>query len=201
MNWTINHVEIYISMVALMFSILAYVNHRKTRKLAEKTYDIAISTKHATEIESLKMMPQLDIIGLVSVDDVERVVILIANMRSTPFRINCVGVERYAPKPRTIKNLLRSKLESNFDWDYESIDSYRWNPKGNLDFGEKYQCEAAEFLTVKDQEKILITIPDFNEYRKYLFNIKTSHGNVSIADRISKNGKVHFCNDFRQSFS
>lgn len=201
MSITVDNFEIYLSTFALLVSILAYANHRKTRKLAEKTYQIALSTKHVTEIEALKSMPQLDLLGIVSVGELNRAKLLISNMRSTPFRINSVCLEKYAPKVRSVKNIFKSKFDQDFDWYYEKVDGYRWNPMGNLDYEEKYQSEAAEFLTVKEQEKILITIPDYSEYKTYRFSVKTSHGNVDISGSISKNGKVHFCNDFRQSFN
>lgn len=154
-----------------------------------------------TEIEALKSMPQLDLLGIVSVGELDRAKLLISNMRSTPFRINSVCLEKYAPKVRSLKNIFKSQFDEDFDWYYEKVDGYRWNPMGNLDYEEKYQSEAAEFLTVKEQEKILITIPDYSEYKTYRFSVKTSHGNVDISGSISKNGKVYFCNDFRQSFN
>ncbi|WP_058550945.1 hypothetical protein [Pseudoalteromonas sp. 10-33] len=201
MNFSIDDMELYLSVCALVISLAAYLNHRKTRKLAENTYQIALSTKHVTEIEYFKTMPSIEIVDVVSVDDLDRVILHLSNMRTTPFKINSVDVARFSPKKRSISNYIKAKLDSNFDWDFEKVIGYKWNPMGDLGYSEKYISEAVEFLTVKEQERILVTIPDFSEYRTYRFTVNTSHGNVSLSGTASKEGKVHFCNEFHQSFS
>ena len=130
-----------------------------------------------------------------------RVVLLLSNMRSIPFRINSLGLSKKSYKKRNIKNYIRSKVDLDFSWDYENIDNFYWNPKGDLDLTEKFVSEAGKFLIVKDQEKVLVSIPDFDEYATYKFKINTTHGVVTLADRMSTSGKVHFCKEFKQSFT
>jgi len=191
----------YLSAIAVIISVLVFINHLKTRRLVAESLKIARSTKYQLEIEYLKTIPSIDILEVIKVDGSDRVVLLISNMRSVPFRINSLTIHKKNYKKRNIGNYLHSKFDPNFEWDYELVDGYRWNPKGTLDDSEKYVKEAAEFLVVHDKEKILVTIPEFNQYMTYRFTINTNHGVVTQASSISKTGQTHFCNEFNQSFS
>lgn len=197
----INNIELYIAILALLISVFVFLNARKARKTAEKSLKIAERIKREAEIEYLSTIPAIDILEIINVGDKNRVVLLLANMRSTSFRINSLLVEKRTFKKRNLKHYIESKINPNFDWDYESIEGYFWNPKGSLDNSEKYVNEAGEFLIVKETEKILVTIPNFSEYSTYRFKVNTTHGVVTLSGSISKNGKVYFCNEFRQSFT
>ena len=132
MNFEIKNIELFIMMFALLVSTLLYPNARKARKEAEKSVRIAESLKQQAEIEYLNTLPAIDILDLVKVDDKHRVILFLANMRSTPFRINSLLVEKKLYKNRTFKNYIASKLDPNFDWNYTPIDDYFWNPKESL---------------------------------------------------------------------
>lgn len=194
-------IQLYLSVFAVIISVLVFINHLKTRKLVAESLKIARSTKHQLEIEYLKTIPSIDILEVIEVDGKERVVLLISNMRSVPFRINSLTIHKRNYKKRSIKNYIHSKFDLSFEWDYEPVVGYRWNPKGTLDDSEKYVKEAAEFLVVHDKEKILVTMPEFSQYITYRFTINTNHGTVTQTSSISKTGQTHFCNEFNQSFS
>ncbi|MGF1888104.1 hypothetical protein L4D13_18420 [Photobacterium profundum] len=194
-------IKTYVAIAAFIISIFALFNGRNSRKLAEESLAISKQVKREAEIEYLKTIPAIDIIEVIKVDNTYRVVLLLSNMRTTPFRINCVGLSKKVYKKRNIKNYIRSRTDSDFNWNYEQINNFDWNPQGDLDTEEKYTKEAAKFLVVKDLERVLVSIPDFNQYSTYQFKVNTTHGVVTLADSISPNGKVHFCKEFRQSFT
>ncbi|GAD31908.1 hypothetical protein PLEI_3573 [Photobacterium leiognathi lrivu.4.1] len=194
-------IKTYVAIAAFIISVFALLNGRKSRKIAEESLAVSKQIKREAEIEYLQTIPAIDVLEVIKVNDAYRAVLLLSNMRSTPFRINCVGLNKKVYKKRNIKNYIRSKTDSDFNWDYEKIDDFDWNPQGDLDTLEKYTNEAAKFLVVKDQEKVLITIPDFNQYATYQIKVNTTHGVVTLAGRISPDGKVYFCKEFKQSFT
>jgi len=194
-------IKTYVAIAAFIMSIFALFNVKKSRKIAEESLLISKQIKRDAEIEYLKTTPAVDILKVIKVNNTHRVVLLLSNMRSIPFRINSIGLSKKSQKKRNIQNYIRSKIKSEFNWDYESTDNFDWNPQGDLDSTEKFVSEAAKFLIVKDQEKVLVSIPDFDQYATYQFKINTTHGVVTLADKMSPNGKVHFCKEFRQSFT
>jgi hypothetical protein len=188
------------SVLAVVISFWALWNGRKSRRISDRSLAIAENNKINAEVEYLKTTPAIDIIDVVNVEGTYRAVLLLSNMREAPFRINSLTLYRKAFKQRSISNFIRSKVDPDFDWDYEQVEGYAWNPKGDLDDREKFVNEAGQFLVVKEQEKILVTIPDFNQYATYRFKINTTHGVITIADSITPNGNVYFCKEFKQSF-
>lgn len=197
----IQNIESYKTILALLISVLVLLNARKARKTSEKSLRIAEKLKREAEIDNLKSQPAIDILKVIKVDDKYRVVLFLSNMRSTPFRINSVFVEKKSFKRWSLKNYIESRINPNFDWYYDAVEDYFWNPKGPLDNSEKYADEAGEYLIVKESEKVLVTIPDFREHSTYRFTVNTTHGVITLSGRLSTTGRTHFCNEFRQSFS
>lgn len=197
----IEEVRTYIAVGAFVVSLLALRNGWKSKKIAERSLQISESVKREAEIEYLKTIPSVDIIDVVEVCGKHRVVLLMSNMRATPFRINSVSVSKRINRPRSIKNLIYARVDPTFDWKYDPVEDIVWNPQGDLDTEEKYVREASEFLIVKEQERVLVTIPNFSTKDKYQFKLNTTHGVVTISDRIAHNGKVYFCQEFRQTFT
>jgi len=127
-----------LSIAPIVISILAYLNSRKSRIVAEKSLELSKSAKRIAEIEYLKTIPAIDVIGIVKISGKYRVKLLVSNMRATPFRINSLTVLKRRPKHRNIKNYFYSKIDPEFNWDYEKVEGIFWNPKGNLDDEEPY---------------------------------------------------------------
>jgi hypothetical protein len=194
-----NDLEIYISATSIIISVLAFLYTRRSTKIAERAVLIAEKVKRQNDYEYAQTYPSIDILKVIEVDNKHRVILHLCNMRANPFRINKVSVHKRVNKKRSIRNYIESIVNKNFDWDYEDIDGYAWNPKGNLDDSEKFFEEAGEFIIVKHTEKILVTIPEYSEYATYRFTVDTTHGTVTLAASPTKHGNTYFCKEFRQS--
>lgn len=136
-------------------------------------------------IEELKSLPDADVIRALKVGDIVRVQLVVFNNRTEPLRVHCVKAYRYERKARTLGNWIRSKTAEGFEWNFSLIEDVRWNPKGNLDDREHSKEEAIAFSRVKDQETLLVTVPDFKEHGRYRFDVITSQGTSSSDGHVS----------------
>lgn len=201
MSFEFNTEVFLLSIAPIIISILAYLNSRKSRIVAEKSLELSKSAKSIAEIEYLQTIPAIEVIGIVKISGTYRVKLLVSNMRATPFRINSLTVLKRRPKRRNIKNYFYSKIDPKFNWDYEKVEGIFWNPKGDLDDEEHYVQEAGEYVVVKDKEFVLVSIPGFSEHETYSFQFHTTHGNTSITGHVSENNRTLFCTEFRQTFT
>ncbi len=95
-----------------------------------------------------------------------------------------------------------SALTKGYSFDWIEGEMWEKSPFSVKDFlQQRKRWIQGIFLVVHDKEKILVTIPEFNQYMTYRFTINTNHGVVTQASSISKTGQTHFCNEFNQSFS
>lgn len=192
-------IDTCLSITSLFIASLALINTRKATLNSGKALSIAQRVKNQADYEYAQSYPAIDILKVIQVDGKHRVVLLLCNMRLNPFRINSINVCKRVRKKRSLENFINYLFDKNFDWNFERLDKINWNPKGNLDDSEKFVEEAGEFLVVEKKEKVLVTIPDFNEYSTYRFEVNTSHGIVTLSGSPSKNESTYFCKDFRQS--
>lgn len=191
--------EVYISVFSLAISVLAFFYTRRSAKISERALLVSEQTKRQNDYQYAQSYPAIEILKVIEVDGIHRVVLFLHNMRTNPFRINSVAVHRRVNKKRNIQNYAQSILHEDFDWHYEEINGYVWNPKGHFDDSEKFVEEAGEFVVVKDSEKILVSIPEYSEYSTYRFTIDTTHGVVTLIGSPTKHGNTYFCKKFKQS--
>lgn len=186
-----------VSVVSLIVAYLSYRAAAKSSKEARRSTQLAEIALRRASYEKMQSFQAVEIVGIVIVDSKTRVKLMVFNLRPEPLKIQCVKVYVFDPKARNIKNYILSKL-GPFDWDYRNLEDAVWNPKGSLDDAEHYVHEAVEYTYVKEREVVLVTIPEYNQYDKYKFEVIASIGTTVITSRVA-DGKTLFAKDYRQT--
>ena len=106
-------IKTYVAIAAFIMSIFALFNVKKSRKIAEESLLISKQIKRDAEIEYLKTTPAVDILKVIKVNNTHRVVLLLSNMRSIPFRINSIGLSKKSQKKEIYKTTYAQKLNQN----------------------------------------------------------------------------------------
>ncbi|MEI6894355.1 MAG: hypothetical protein V5789_06920 [Colwellia sp.] len=193
-------IQLFSVVVALISVYIAVSSSRSAKKSAnesKRSSDLAEATYKSISYEKVRSLPALEVLETVEVDGKSRVKLKIYNLRDLAFKIDSVNASIYKPKRKSLVNRVKHWF-NEFDWDYEEIDNIVWNPKGNLDNKEYFVKDAAEFSLVKEQEIILITIPDLVLpcYSAYRFQVKTTFGLSEITCNLHGNNTFFCTNSF-----
>ena len=166
---------------------------------SKRSSDLAEASYRDISYEKVRGLPPLEVLEIVEVEGKKRVKLKIYNLRDLPFKIDSVRVLIYKPKKRSLVNIIKHWINP-FDWDFDEVMNIIWNPKGNLDDKEYYVKDAAEFSLVKEQEMILVTIPDLKQpcYSTYKFEIKTTFGTSTITSSLYGNNTYFCTNSFHK---
>ena len=198
-NFISTNIDLIISGISLAVSYMAYTAAEKSAGHAKRAAQIADIALRRSSYEKVQSLPVVEVVGTVKINNKTRVKLMLFNLRPEPLKIQCVKAYIFEPRARNIKNYILSKLEP-FDWDYRKIDNIFWNPQGPLDEEEHYVQEAMEYSYIKERGIVLVTIPEYDKYAEYKFEVITSVGTASITSRWA-DGKTLFAIDYRQTIT
>lgn len=85
-------------LLSIPISIFAYLNARKSRKISERALRVSERSERRINIDLINTVPALDLLDVIKVGAKYRVKILLTNLRSTPFRINCLKLYKKSEK-------------------------------------------------------------------------------------------------------
>ncbi|OOE86791.1 hypothetical protein [Salinivibrio sharmensis] len=175
----LSYLDTIIASLALVVALIAALYARISANSTKFTAKLAEQTLYQSKLVAVQSYPSVDFVEIVDEKtDSPKLRFMIYNVYDRPIKLESVQVYIYDCKPRTLRNLYKHYTEG-LDLDFRLAEGVHWNPLGDLEPKLYYKKDAAQFRIIKDQESILVSVREIN-------NFKNQHLKVIIRTNISE---------------